>query len=60
MNEVLGIATFRMRRELEASIREDPDVRELLERVVSREIDPATAATEILESSDKPGGPPGR
>jgi hypothetical protein len=49
-----------MRRELEASIREDPDVRELLERVVSREIDPATAATEILESSDKPGGPPGR
>jgi LAO/AO transport system kinase len=60
MNEVLGIATFRMRGELEASIREDPDVRELLERVVSREIDPATAATEILESSDKPGGPPGR
>jgi LAO/AO transport system kinase len=49
MSEVLGIATYRMRRELEASIREDPEVRELLDRVVSREIDPASAATSILE-----------
>ena len=49
MNEVLGIATFRMRRELEASVREDPAVRELLDRVVAREIDPASAATTILE-----------
>jgi len=49
MNEVLAIATFRMRRELEASIREDPDVQELLDRVVSRELDPASAATRILE-----------
>lgn len=49
MNEVLGIATFRMRRELEASVREDAEVRELLDRVVSREIDPASAATTILE-----------
>jgi LAO/AO transport system kinase len=49
MNEVLAIATFRMRRELEASISEDPDVRELLDRVVSRELDPASAATTILE-----------
>ena len=49
MNEVLAIATFRMRRELEASVREDPDVKELLGRVVTREIDPATAASEILE-----------
>jgi LAO/AO transport system kinase len=50
MNEVLGIATFRLRRELEASVREDPEVKELLDRVVSREIDPASAATTILES----------
>ena len=50
MNEVLAIATFRMRRELEASVREDPEVKELLDRVVSREIDPASAATTILES----------
>jgi LAO/AO transport system kinase len=50
MNEVLAIATFRMRRELEASIREDPEVKELLDRVVSRQLDPASAATRILES----------
>jgi LAO/AO transport system kinase len=49
MNEVLAIAAFRMRRELEASVREDPDVKRLLDRVVSREIDPASAATSILE-----------
>jgi LAO/AO transport system kinase len=51
MNEVLSIATFRMRRELEASVREDPDVKGLLDRVVSREIDPASAAGTILERS---------
>jgi LAO/AO transport system kinase len=49
MNEVLAIATFRMRRELEPSVREDPAVQELLDRVVSRELDPASAAVEILE-----------
>jgi LAO/AO transport system kinase len=49
MNEVLAIATFRMRRELEESLREDDEVQELLERVVSRELDPASAATTILE-----------
>jgi LAO/AO transport system kinase len=49
MNEVLAIATFRMRRELEASVRENPDVQGLLDRVVARELDPASAAVEILE-----------
>ncbi len=49
MNEVLSIATFRMRRDLEAAVREDPDVQALLDRVVSRELDPASAATTILE-----------
>jgi LAO/AO transport system kinase len=49
MNEVLGLATFRMRRDLEASVREDPEVQELLDRVVAREIDPATAAARVLE-----------
>jgi LAO/AO transport system kinase len=49
MNEVLAIAAARMRRELEASVREDPNVKELLDRVVSRELDPASAATTILE-----------
>jgi LAO/AO transport system kinase len=49
MNEVLAIATFRMRRELEESLREDEEVQDLLDRVVSRELDPASAATTILE-----------
>ncbi|MGZ6564543.1 MAG: hypothetical protein ACXVH3_29995 [Solirubrobacteraceae bacterium] len=48
MNEVLAIATFRMRRELEAHVREDPAIKELLDRVVLRELDPASAATTIL------------
>ena len=44
MNEVLAIATYRMRRELEASIREDPEIQELLDEVVARQLDPASAA----------------
>ncbi|HWK16299.1 MAG TPA: methylmalonyl Co-A mutase-associated GTPase MeaB [Solirubrobacteraceae bacterium] len=49
MNEVLALATYRMRRELEASLREDDEIKELLDRVVSRELDPAAAAATILE-----------
>jgi LAO/AO transport system kinase len=49
MNEVLAIATYRMRRELEESLREDTQVQDLLDRVVARELDPASAATTILE-----------
>jgi LAO/AO transport system kinase len=49
MNEVLAIATFRMRRELEESIHEDAEVQQLLDRVVARELDPASAAGSILE-----------
>jgi len=49
LSEVLAIATYRLRRELEESIREDGEVRELLDRVVSRELDPASAAESILE-----------
>jgi LAO/AO transport system kinase len=49
MNEVLAIAAYRMRRELEASIHDDESVQELLDRVVSRELDPASAASTILE-----------
>jgi LAO/AO transport system kinase len=48
-NEVLAIATQRMRRELEAAIAEDPEVSELLDRVVARELDPASAAASVLE-----------
>ncbi|HEY2318089.1 MAG TPA: methylmalonyl Co-A mutase-associated GTPase MeaB [Solirubrobacteraceae bacterium] len=49
LNEVLAIATYRMRRELEDSVRADEEVRDLLDRVVSRELDPASAAACILE-----------
>jgi LAO/AO transport system kinase len=49
MNEVLAIASFRLRRELEASLQDDPAVQRLFDQVVEREIDPATAATKILE-----------
>jgi LAO/AO transport system kinase len=49
MSEVLAIATNRLRRELEQSIAADDEVRQLLDRVVSRELDPASAADTILE-----------
>src|SRR6201994_1063012 len=49
MSEVLGLATFRMRRELEESIAEDQEVQALLDRVVARELDPASAAASILD-----------
>jgi LAO/AO transport system kinase len=48
-NEVLGIATSRMRRRLEATVADDPEIAALLDRVVSRELDPASAASELLE-----------
>jgi LAO/AO transport system kinase len=48
-SEVLGIATSRIRRRLEQTVSQDPATAELLDRVVRREIDPATAATELLE-----------
>jgi LAO/AO transport system kinase len=49
MHEVLGLATVRMRRELEQSIAGDDGVRDLLDQVVKRELDPATAAERLLE-----------
>ena len=49
MSEVLAIASARLRRELEASLQEDPGIQRLFDRVVAREIDPATAAGQILE-----------
>jgi LAO/AO transport system kinase len=51
-NEVLELAASRMRRRLEAAVGDDSSVRELLDRVVKREIDPASAAKELLERED--------
>ena len=47
--EVLSIATGRIRRELEAKIDADPKFAELVELVAERKLDPASAATQILE-----------
>jgi LAO/AO transport system kinase len=51
-NEVLELAAARMRRELESAVADDPSVRDLLDRVVKRELDPASAAKELLERED--------
>jgi GTPase len=51
-NEVLELAASRMRRRLEAAVADDESVRELLDRVVKREIDPASAAKDLLERDD--------
>jgi LAO/AO transport system kinase len=47
-NEVLAIATARMRRRLEEELREDAEFQRLLQEVVERRLDPASAATELL------------
>jgi LAO/AO transport system kinase len=49
--EVLGIAASRLRRELEARAGDDPELTALLDRVVRRELDPASAARELLQRS---------
>ena len=48
-NEVLGIAASRLRRRLEETASADPETAALLERVVRRELDPASAASELME-----------
>jgi LAO/AO transport system kinase len=47
--EVLGIAAARLRRDLELKATNDPEWAGMLERVVRRETDPATAARELLK-----------
>jgi LAO/AO transport system kinase len=48
-SEVLAIATARLRRRLEEDLHGDPGFQRLLEEVVERRLDPASAATELLE-----------
>ncbi len=47
-NEVLAIATARMRRRLEEELREDAGFKRLIGEVVERRLDPASAASELL------------
>jgi LAO/AO transport system kinase len=58
--EVLGLATARLRRKLERSIFGDEEVAELMDRVVRREIDPATAAARLLERRGRNGSRSGK
>jgi LAO/AO transport system kinase len=51
-SEVVGICTYRLRRRLEEQLDVDDSFGELLEEVVARRLDPATAATRILERLD--------
>jgi LAO/AO transport system kinase len=48
-SEVLAIATARMRRRLEEDLHEDPEFQRLLDEVVQRRLDPASAAATLLE-----------
>ncbi len=50
--EVLAIATARLRRRLEDELSDDAEFQRLLEEVVARRLDPASAATALLERSD--------
>jgi LAO/AO transport system kinase len=51
-NEVMELATVRLRRKLEESVRGDESLQELLDEVVARRLDPASAATRVLEQLD--------
>ena len=48
-NEVLAIATSRLRRRLEADLERDDSFQHLLEQVVDRRLDPASAAGTLLQ-----------
>ncbi len=48
-NEVLALAAGRMRRRLEEGLQDDADFARLLDEVVARRLDPASAATALLE-----------
>jgi LAO/AO transport system kinase len=48
-NEVLELATVRLRRRLEASVRDDESLQRLLDEVVARRLDPASAAQKLLD-----------
>ena len=49
MNEVVALAAGRLRRSLEERVRDDAEVQELLDEVVARRLDPASAAARLLE-----------
>jgi LAO/AO transport system kinase len=48
-NEVLAIATARMRRRLEDELRGDAEFQSLIDQVIERRLDPASAAAALLD-----------
>jgi LAO/AO transport system kinase len=50
-NEVMELATVRLRRRLEQSVRGDESLQRLLDEVVARRLDPASAATKLLDDA---------
>ena len=56
-NEVLALATVRLRRQLEAAMAQDPETRALLDEVVARRLDPSSAAVTILARAEAAGPP---
>jgi LAO/AO transport system kinase len=55
-NEVLALAAGRLRKRLEEELREDEEFAALLEQVVARELDPATAARTLLHRTTADAG----
>jgi LAO/AO transport system kinase len=51
-NEVLAICAGRLRRRLEDAVKDDDEFADLLDAVVQRTLDPASAATEALKRFD--------
>jgi LAO/AO transport system kinase len=52
-NEVVALATARLRAALEAMVDDDPELQELLDAVVARRLDPASAARAVLAQVDE-------
>jgi len=48
-HEVFAVASVRARRAIETAVRDDPELRRLLDEVQERKLDPLTAVREILE-----------
>jgi GTPase len=53
--EVFAVASGRAKAHLEAAVRDDPELRRLLDEVQRRELDPLTAVREIMERVFKVG-----
>jgi LAO/AO transport system kinase len=53
--EVFAVASGRAKAHLEAAVRDDPELRRLLDEVQRRELDPLTAVREIMEKVFKVG-----